>query len=144
MKIRFYDCACDKKLKFAVIAAQYEGKWVLCRHCERDTYEVPGGHREPGETIEETAARELEEETGAVDYRIKPVCVYSVTGKNRVNASGEETFGKLFFAEVASFGRELQNEISEIACFDTLPEKPTYPLIQPYLISKAEEFLKGE
>jgi hypothetical protein len=25
---------------------------VLCRHRERDTYECPGGRREPGEEIE--------------------------------------------------------------------------------------------
>ncbi|MFR7445451.1 MAG: NUDIX domain-containing protein [Sellimonas intestinalis] len=43
-----------------------------------ETYEVPGGHREAGETIDETARRELYEETGATDFDLFPVCVYSV------------------------------------------------------------------
>ena len=78
-------------MKFAVIVSQSNGKWVFCKHKERDTYEVPGGHREPEESILETARRELQEETGAVKFEIKPICVYSVTGKTRVNATGEET-----------------------------------------------------
>ena len=28
------------------------GKWVFCRHKERNTWEIPGGHREMGEAIE--------------------------------------------------------------------------------------------
>lgn len=35
--------------------------------------------------------RELREETGAVDFDLSPACVYSVTEKNRVNETGEET-----------------------------------------------------
>lgn len=56
---------------------------------------MPGGHREAGENILETAKRELQEETGATKFEIKPICVYSVTGKTRVNDTGEETFGLL-------------------------------------------------
>ena len=56
---------------------------------QKDTYKVRGGHREAGENILETAKRELQEETGAVKFEIKPICVYSVTGKNRVNDTGE-------------------------------------------------------
>ena len=68
---------------------------------ERDTFEVPGGHREPGEKIEDTAVRELKEETGAVDFNIKPVCVYSVKGKTRVNDNAtKESFGMLYVAEI--------------------------------------------
>lgn len=34
------------------------------------------------------------EETGAVVFDIKPICVYSVKGKTRVNENlGDETFG---------------------------------------------------
>lgn len=37
---------------------------------------MSGGHREPGETIEETARRELYEETGALRYTIEPLGTY--------------------------------------------------------------------
>ncbi len=64
LEVHFHDIVDDELLKFAVIISKTNGKWVLCKHRERDTYEVPGGHREKGETILETAKRELREETG--------------------------------------------------------------------------------
>ena len=57
MKVQFYDKVDDKLLKFAVIISKANGKWVFCKHKERDTYEVPGGHRENGEQIDMTLER---------------------------------------------------------------------------------------
>ena len=136
MKVQFYDKVDDKLLKFAVIISKSNGKWVFCKHKERDTYEVPGGHRESGEQIDMTARRELQEETGAVDFTIEPVCVYSVTGKNRVNDTGEEMFGMLYYAEINKFDDELDSEMEKVVLFDELPSEWTYPLIQPKLIEK--------
>ena len=62
LKVKFYDSVDDSLLKFAVIIAKSNGKWVFCKHKERTTYELPGGHREKGETILDTAKRELQEE----------------------------------------------------------------------------------
>lgn len=124
------------EIEFAVIISQSNGKWVFCKHKERDTYEVPGGHREAGEDIFETAKRELQEETGAIKFEIKPICVYSVTGKTRVNDTGEETFGLLCFAEITEFAKELHSEMEKVVLMDELPENWTYPLIQPKLIEK--------
>ncbi len=136
MEVKFYDVIDDDLLKFAVVIAKYKGKMVFCKHKKRDTYEIPGGHREKGETIEETAKRELYEETGAVEFVLKPVCIYSVTGKNRVNSSGEETFGMLFSADIKVFEHELHSEIENIEFFDKIPDKLTYPDIQPSLINE--------
>ena len=138
MEVRFYDTVEDSLLKFAVILSRYEGKWVFCKHRERDSYEIPGGHREPGESIAETARRELYEETAAADYTIEAICPYSVTGKNRVNEIGGESYGMLFYARITRFEGELHNEIEKIALFDRLPAKLTYPLIQPKLMEEAE------
>ena len=135
MKVQFYDKVDDKLLKFAVIISKANGKWLFCKHKERDTYEVPGGHRENGEQIDMTAIRELQEETGAVDFTIEPVCVYSVTGKNRVNDTGEEIFGMLYYAEINKFD-ELDSEMEKVVLLDELPSEWTYPLIQPKLIEK--------
>ena len=75
-------------MKFAVIISRVMANGILQTIRNRDTYEAPGGHREVGEDILETAKRELQEETGAIQFDIKPICVYSVTGKNSVNENG--------------------------------------------------------
>ncbi|MCM1181960.1 MAG: NUDIX domain-containing protein [Roseburia sp.] len=135
-EVRFYERVEDSLLHFAVIIAKADGKWVFCKHRERDTYEVPGGHREAGEDILETAKRELYEETGATDFDITPICVYSVTAKDNFN--GEESFGMLYFAQIREFERELHSEIEKIILTDDLVERWTYPEIQPRLIEEYE------
>ena len=137
VKVQFYDQVDDRKLRFAVIVTRTEGHWVFCRHRERSTLEVPGGHREPGEDILTTAGRELHEETGAIDFSIEPVCAYSVTAP--WNFNGEETFGMLFCADVKAFEKELHSEIQEIVIQDDLPSAWTYPEIQPLLMQEVQE-----
>lgn len=139
MEVKFYENIEDDLLKFAVIISKSEGKWVFCKHKERDTYEVPGGHREINESILDTAKRELNEETGAIDFRIEPICVYSVTGKNRVNECGEETYGMLYYADIKKFAEELHSEMEKVIMLDELPTKWTYPLIQPLLIKEFQQ-----
>lgn len=133
MTVKFYDEAKDSLLKFAVIVSKYNGKWVFCKHKQRETSEVPGGHREIGEKIGETAKRELYEETGAVDFTIKPICVYSVISDD---IDAKETFGMLYFADIKAFESELHSEIEKIYLLDDLPSEWTYPLIQPKLIDE--------
>ena len=140
-RVRFYDQVDDRKLRFAVIVTKADGHWVFCKHKERSTLEVPGGHREPGEDILATAKRELYEETGAVDFTIEPVCVYSVTAPG--NSGGRETFGMLFRADVKAFEKELHSEIERIVIQDELPAAWTYPEIQPYLIEEVQKRMKG-
>ena len=135
VEVKFYDDIDDGLLKFAVIITRTGNKWVFCKHRERDTYESPGGHRENGEQVLDTAKRELYEETGALDYSIEPVCVYSVAVDNGFGR--DETFGMLYYAEILSFEKELHSEIEKILTTDHLVDKWTYPLIQPRLIEEA-------
>ena len=134
LQVNFYDQTEDSLLEFAVIITKTNGKWVFCKHKKRDTYEVPGGHREDGETILETAKRELKEETGAIDFAIKPVCAYSVKGETN---QPEKRYGMLFVAEVFAFEKELYSEIEKIIITDQLIDNWTYPLIQPKLLEEA-------
>jgi nucleoside triphosphatase YtkD len=141
MIIKFYDTVDDDLLKFAVIVSMYQNQWVLCKHKQRNTYELPGGHREAGEDILSTAKRELFEETGAVEFTIKPICVYSVQGKNTVIDNDEETFGMLYFADITAFSKLPEFEMEKISFFDDLPDKLTYPQIQPQLVEKVKSML---
>lgn len=136
MSVNFYENIDDELLKFAVIVSKTNGKWVFCKHKQRNTLEVPGGHREPNENIIDTARRELVEETGAVDFDLKPICVYSVVDENNFN--GEETFGLLCYADIYSFG-EIDSEIEKIVITDVLPENWTYPDIQPILMTELKK-----
>ncbi len=136
MQVKFYDEIDDALLKYAVIITKSDGKWVFCKHCQRDTFEIPGGHREKNEVIDDTAKRELYEETGAINYSIKPICIYSVIRNEGIMES--ETFGKLYFAEVSEFEEELHSEIEKIIFTEELVTNWTYPLIQPRLIEEAK------
>lgn len=136
MRVSFLDSADDLSLKFAVIMSEYQGKWVFCKHKDRDTYEIPGGHREKGESILEAAKRELYEETGATRFEIRPVCAYSVKD------DGAETYGMLYYARIEELSK-LSYEIENIELFDHMPESLTYPHIQPYLFYRAKKHVKG-
>lgn len=135
-EVRFYDQIDDELLKFAVIVSRYKDKWVFCKHKARNTYECPGGHRETGEDIDKTARRELWEETGAEQYELKKICVYSVADHE------EESFGMLYYAEIFAWGKMPELEIERVELFEDLPSDWTYPLIQPYLINKVCETLE--
>ncbi len=131
MTVAFFDINEKLPLKYSVVVAQYGDKWVFCRHKDRTTYEIPGGHIEEGETTYEAARRELYEETGITDADILPVCIY------KVNDSG-----MLFYAKANKLGEFPDSEIAEVVLASDLPIELTYPAIQPYLFERVKEFLK--
>lgn len=140
MTIRFepFDPAHQAHLLYAVIAARHEGGWLLCRHRERQTWEIPGGHREPGEDILETARRECYEETGAVDFTLTPLCVYEV-GVENGGSYGLLCLGDIVRLDAIPKG----SEIAEACRFASLPENLTYPQIQPALFQRVLDSLSA-
>ena len=140
INVHFYGADTEAELRYAVIAARCGGQWVLSRHRQRDTWEIPGGHREPGENIDAAARRELYEETGAEVFTLSRVCVYSVS-------DGAQTdYGMLYFAEIDMLGELPESEISERRLFELLPgEKDlTYPAIQPLLFRRVQNWLNRQ
>ena len=126
MNVYFTDSE-PESLQFSVIAARFKGKWIYVRHRERDTFEIPGGHIEPGESSFEAAVREFEEETGAVEFTLCPVKKYAV------ERDGVITYGELFYADVTKLGDIPDFEMAERILCDEPPGAQTYPEIQPML-----------
>lgn len=102
-------------LSVGIVPVYPDGRIVLARRVDSDRFAVPGGMVDWGETLEEAAQRELEEETGLEWVRlIRLVGVYSSPTRDpRTHA-----VAVLFAAEVAGppeIGDPL--EISEIHAF---------------------------
>ena len=138
MKIKFYDQALDSDLKYAVICAKIGERWLLCRHRERQTWELPGGSRKPGESIHAAAARKLREETGVTECQLEPVAAYGVFREGE-----DPSFGALFFVDVWE-PAELPSggEMAEGRPMEALPEELTDPELQPVLLQRVIHWLE--
>jgi 8-oxo-dGTP diphosphatase len=126
----------DRPITYSIIAAIYGEKWIFVRHYDRTTWEIAGGHIEPGETSYAAAGRELREETGALTFSLECVATYSVIKDDY------RGYGRLYLAEVSEMGEVTDtSEIAEVLLSDHLPEDLTYPDIQPVLFKRCIDFL---
>ena len=136
--VEFYskDFTPEKGLQYSVVVARHNSKWIFVRKTDNETWEIPAGHIESGETSLDAAHRELKEETGAMNYDLYCVATYSVT------KGGNTGYGRLFFAEIKNLGPIADNsEIAETSLMDYMPDELAYPDIQPLLFDKVIEFL---
>ena len=131
LKCDLYPAGTLENLRFVVVCSSWDGKWLLSRHRERDTWETQGGHIEPGETPEEAAKRELFEESGVTEAEIMPVCDY-FGYDDQGNANG-----RAFLARVRALGTLPDSEMEEVRAFSRLPDALTYPDVTPRLIREA-------
>jgi 8-oxo-dGTP diphosphatase len=128
-----------QKYRFTVIFARLAatGQWLYARHRARDTWETAGGHIEPGETPEACARRELYEETGAMDFAMRPLFDYAV------HTESEFSYGQVFLAEIAALGAIPEgSEMAEVTAMDGVPERMTYPAILPVLFGAVGEIMR--
>lgn len=119
----------DSLLTYVVMGARYQGQWIFVRHHERQTWELPAGHIEPGEEPDQAAVRELFEEAGVINSSIRIVSDYSVTHQ------GKSAFGRLYCARVEELEPLPDHEIEEIQLCAKLPTQLTYPEVQTLLFS---------
>lgn len=119
----------DSELTYVVMGARYQGQWIFVRHRQRQTWEMPAGHIEPGEGPDRAAVRELFEEAGVVNSSLTVVSDYSVTD------GGKSAYGRLYCADVKELEDLPEHEIEEIKFTGELPARLTYPEVQPLLFS---------
>lgn len=138
MEVTFFDLGSinDENFDYVFIFTTYDNKWVFVREKGKDTWEMPVGHKEKNESVDEAAKRELFEETGAVDFDIEAICDYSVT------FDGRTTYGRLFYANVKKIGSLPESEIEEVCFFTKTPDNLTYPEVHKVLYDKVVEHLK--
>lgn len=120
---------------FVVVCSYYQGKLLLSRRKDRDTWETQGGHIEAGETPMVAAKRELFEESGITKADIIRVCDY--LGYDTRGSA----YGAVFLAKVQELGKLPESEMAEVCLFDVLPENLTYPNVTPKLFAEARRFL---
>jgi len=140
-KVHFYEPyhIDNKMLAYVIIAARYREKWLFIRHRQRGGYELPAGRVEPGELPDKSAARELSEETGAVDFSLTPVAAYCVV------RNGNSGYGMLYYACVGKLGKIIdQDEIAEVGMFEKMPSNLTFRDIQTALFNKVLDFYNGQ
>ena len=123
-------------LSYVVIAARFGDGWLFVRHRRRGGYELPAGHPDPGENSVRAAARELSEETGAIDFVMEPLSYYYVeTGEGK-------QYGRLFLAEVEKLGDISDTaEIEGVRVFRRLPRRLSLPEVMTFLFTTARDHI---
>lgn len=131
MEIQFYDIDDSNIPSVVVIYAKYNEKIVMCRHENRKTWEIPGGHIEENESPDRAAQRELHEETGATKFSLTPICKYSFV------ANEKKIYSIMYKGIITQIEKLPDFEIEEIGFFDELPDNVTYPEIYAEILKKA-------
>ncbi len=123
---------CAQGYAYVAALSRFEGKLLLSRRADRETWETQGGHIEAGETPLAAMRRELYEECGALEYTLCPVCDYSAA----------DTHGVFFLADITALGPLPESEMAETRLFAALPPPGalTYPGITPVLYEKVRAF----
>jgi ADP-ribose pyrophosphatase YjhB (NUDIX family) len=133
LKCTFYEPGTLTNFKYVVVfariktAADGQYQWIYCRHKRRNTWDVPGGHIEPGETPEEAARRELFEETGAKAFELEKAGEYFACDEPHETPDVTWSNGAVYIARVTELGELPESEMGEIQLFSGLPAALTYP-----------------
>lgn len=111
----------------AVLVEDREGRLLLQRRTDDNFWSFSAaGSMEPGESAEETACRELLEETGLTARSLKLLGVYSGKDEHHIYPNGDEVYNVEFFFSCRDWSGALrcqEEEVAELQFFapDALP-----------------------
>ena len=133
----------------SAVVADEQGRLLLAKRIDNDLWTIPGGAMKPGETIAETAVREVKEETGIDVEVISLVGTYSNPRHVVEYSDGEERqqFSVCFACRPIGGETTTSDETSEAGYFspdeiDALDVHPSIRLrIQHYLEERSEPYL---
>ncbi len=111
-----------------------EGKILLVKHSYQNLWFFPGGGVKRGETYEETAYREVREETGGMVGNLLFIGIYNDYSEGKSDSIA------LFSGEDFTFSAEGDREIEEVRLF-SLHDLPSN--LSPGCRRRAEEYLAG-
>ena len=110
------------QIEFVNCLAYQQNQILFCKWRDEGIWVLPGGRAESGETAEETAHRELLEETGATLKALEVLCYIHCFMYDL------EYWGIAYFGEIKELGSPLDlNEVSESKLFSYFPENPSNP-----------------
>ncbi|MFW6059851.1 MAG: NUDIX domain-containing protein [Phycisphaeraceae bacterium] len=92
----------------SALAMAFAGDRFLMTRLHKRGWDIPGGHVEVGETLEQAVRREVHEETGATLERLQPFAYQQIRLLGPVPADyrypAPESFQVFFIAQVADLG----------------------------------------
>ena len=102
-----------------------------------DYWQIPKGHVDEGETVEETACREILEETGLTVKLLKKLPIVSYTDRN-----GNEVTLNMFLGEITGGKQTPENDDTNLEWvkFKEAKKILTYPELKDF-IAKAEKLI---
>lgn len=118
-----------------VLATDAEGRYLLIRHAGApNDWGVPGGGHEPGETMQETARREFEEETG-LTCRLEEIIRARIKRIELETHCDQRLYMLTVWFKGSTDGGEINSsdkEVLEVEWFDELPDN-VLPVVEEHI-----------
>ncbi|HEY0222390.1 NUDIX hydrolase [Lactovum miscens] len=128
----------------AGVIVTHEGKILLQVRKDNGQWALHGGGIEVNERLEDTAARELYEETGLIAKKLKLFGVYSGPDRNLKYPNGDEIYSPGIFYHCEDFVGELNPQADEVKSlmwfnFNEIPDNifaPNRQVITDFIASQ--------
>lgn len=128
----------------SAVVTNERGEILLQRRSDNDLWSIPGGAMEPGETIRQTAIREVREETGIEVETKRLVGIYSDPNHVVEYSDGEvrQQFSVCFACEPVGGELSTSDESLEVGYFP--PEAIEGMNMHPSIRRRVSDYLAGD